>query len=49
MDFIIWWFGDHYVLSTIFTPGLSFGWCIYNGLVIRGIISFILMGLAVSK
>lgn len=39
MDFIAWWFDDHFILSTVFTPALSVAWCAYNEIVIRGIIS----------
>ena len=49
MDFIDWVFDKHYILSTIFIPGLSFWWCVYKGLVIRGVIAFILMSLTAVK
>lgn len=48
MDFITWLFNEHYIVSTIFFPGLSFMWCLYKGLVIRGIICFVLVILGLT-
>ena len=35
MDFIMWWFDDHYIWSTILTPKLSLIWAVYVGSVGR--------------
>lgn len=42
MEFITWWFDTHYIASTLFTPALTLAWCCYKGLLLRGIIVFIL-------
>lgn len=39
MDFLEWWLSEHYLLSTIFTPALTLLWCIFKGLVARGLIA----------
>ncbi len=44
MDFVSWWFGEHWFWSTLLTPALTFAWCCYKGLVVRGIIAFFLAG-----
>ncbi len=41
-DFLGWWFGEHWFWSTVLTPALSFAWCCWKGLVLRGIVSFVL-------
>lgn len=41
-DFITWLFDKHYIASTIFLPWFTFFWCCYKGLVIRGIVAFLL-------
>ena len=50
MEFITWWFGTHYIASTIFTPGLTFAWCIFaKASLIRLVISFMLaLGVIIS-
>lgn len=42
MDFITWWFDEHYIFSTALSPVLTLAWSLYHGLIIRGIISGIL-------
>ncbi len=49
MDFITWWFQEHYIISTIITPGLTLVWCGFNGLLVRGIITFFIWGAAGSR
>lgn len=44
MDFINWIFDKHYILSTLFFSGLSLLWCVYKGLVLRGIICSLILG-----
>lgn len=43
-DFITWWFEEHWFWSTIITAPLAFAWCCYKGLVLRGIMAFLLSG-----
>lgn len=43
MDFITWWFDEHYIWSTLLTPTVTFAWCIFKGEVIRGVIAFLWM------
>lgn len=47
MDFINWWFGEHWFWSTIITPHLCFAWCCFKGLFWRGVVAFILSGFIV--
>jgi hypothetical protein len=47
MDFINWWFDQHYIVSTLLTPVMSLAWCFYQELIFRGIISGILSGILV--
>lgn len=49
MDFILWWLDEHYIASTIFTPGITLAWCFYKGLILRGIIAFIFLGRIIIK
>jgi len=49
MIFMEWWFDSHYIMSTIFTPGFTFGWAVYKGLVIRGIVAIFIWGVIASK
>ena len=49
MEFITWWFDSHYIVSTIFTPGMALAWCVYKGLVFRGIVAFLILGIGFSK
>jgi len=44
MDFITWWFGVHYIISTILTPSMTFAWCIFaKASVLRALIALIWM------
>lgn len=36
-SFLSWWFDQHYILSTIFTPFFTLLWSIYNGLTVRAL------------
>ncbi len=36
MDFIYWWFDEHYVWSTLLSPFVTFLWCCFKGLGWRG-------------
>jgi hypothetical protein len=38
MDFITWWFDEHYILSTVFTTNMSLAWSFFTGNVGRGVI-----------
>lgn len=42
MDFIYWWFDQHYIVSTLLTPTMTFAWSFYQESLLRGIISGIL-------
>lgn len=42
MEFLTWWFDSHYIISTIFTPGLTLAWCMFKEIVGRGIVAFLL-------
>jgi hypothetical protein len=44
MEFIEWWFTKHWIASTFFTPAMTLAWACYKGLVVRGIVAFLLMG-----
>jgi hypothetical protein len=44
MDFITWWFDEHWVWSTLLTPAITFAWCCFKGEVVRGIVAFGLTG-----
>lgn len=35
MEFLSWWFGHHYILSTLLCPFYSFLWAYYFGLKLR--------------
>lgn len=42
MDFITWWFTEHWILSTLFTPGFTFLWCVFKGdMFVRTVISLL--------
>lgn len=42
-NFFLWWFEEHYILSTIFTPFVVMLWCIFKGeFICRGLIALIL-------
>ena len=43
VDFIYWWFDEHYIVSTLLTPVMTLAWCVYKELIIRGIISGVLV------
>jgi hypothetical protein len=49
MEFLEWWFTEHYIWSTLLTSKFTFIWAIYKGLVIRGAVAFILMLLGSIK
>lgn len=44
MDFISWWFEEHWFWSTLLTPAMTFAWCCFKGLFWRGVVSFLLAG-----
>lgn len=49
MDFVNWWFGEHWFWSTALTPAVTFAWCIFKGEVLRGVIAFLLAGFITVK
>jgi len=42
MEFLEWWFTQHYIWSTLLTPKLTFIWAIYKSLMVRGTVAFFL-------
>ena len=42
MDFITWWFDEHWFWSTLLTPMITFAWCVFKGEVLRGVVAFLL-------
>lgn len=42
MDFIAWWFEEHWFWSTLLTPMFTFAWACFKGLFWRGVVSFLL-------
>lgn len=42
MEFLEWWFTEHYILATLFTAKFTLIWAVYKGLVVRGIVAFLL-------
>jgi hypothetical protein len=49
IDFISWWFDEHYIISTLITPGFTLAWCGFKGLIMRGIISLLVWGIITSN
>ena len=49
MDFLTWWFDEHYIVSTIVTPALSIAWAIYKDRAIRLLLSFVVLVLLYSN
>ena len=42
MDFVSWWFDQHFIVSTICTPLLTVAWCTYNEILVRGVAAFLI-------
>ena len=49
MDFINWWFDQHYILSTAFTPGMTLAWCGFKGLFWRGVVALLILLITVGN
>ena len=39
MDFVHWWFDDHYIISTVLTPLMTAAWCVYTESLLRGLVA----------
>ncbi len=50
MEFLTWWFDKHYIVSTLITTEMAIAWCVYKGLVVRGLVCvFLILLTGVSK
>lgn len=49
MEFIEWYLDKHYIISTLLTPILALIWAVYKGLVLRGIVAFMLCGCSIKS
>ncbi len=43
MDFLNWWFEQHYIISVIMTSPITFAWCWFKGETLRASICAILI------